>query len=320
MGEAAVDSVPDGASRVNAVVPHATLPRILGAAGRRLERTARRALLTGRGRRAVATLPQALRPAALWALGDTASAAEEDLAERVEQARARIARRRQRIRSYHSPLPGTFTTDDSGAAVPGPVIAHQARAHAQTGSRPKKGILLQRLSVGSEAARILELGTNTGLSASYLASSPTLDLLLTIEGSPGLSAIARRTLAQFTDRAEVRTALFDDALATLAEEPPFDLAFIDGQHEGAATLHYDARVRPLMQRDGGIVVFDDIYWSRDMLAAWHSIIASGSYALTLDLGSVGVGVLGTDAPHHVDLMRYVGRPHVPRRVGDARVG
>ncbi len=302
---------------MNAVVPQARLPRLLGAAGRRVERATKRVLLTGRARRVVATLPEGLRPAALWVLGDSASAAEEHLAERVEKTRARIAHRRQKITSYHSPLPGTFTTDAGGAAVPGPALAHQARAHAQTGSRPKKGILLQRLSAATRAQRILELGTNTGLSASYLVSSPSVELLLTIEGSPGLSAIARRTIAQFSDRFEVRNALFDDALTELLGEPPFDLAFIDGQHEGAATLHYEERVRPLMRRDGGVVVFDDIYWSRDMLAAWHTIVRSGAYALTVDLGSVGVGVLGETPSRHVDLMRYVGRPHVPRRVGDS---
>jgi predicted O-methyltransferase YrrM len=149
-------------------------------------------------------------------------------------------------------------------------------------------------------------------------SAPTVEALITIEGSPGLSAIARRTIAQFSERCEVRTALFDDALTELASELPFDLAFIDGQHEGAATLHYDQRVRPLMRRDGGIVVFDDIYWSHDMFAAWKAIVASGDYALTIDLGSVGVAVLGTTPARHVDLMAHVGRPHIPRRVGDSR--
>jgi len=214
-------------------------------------------------------------------------------------------------------MPGSFQRTLDGHALPGPYLPGRAGAHAATGSKPSKGILLNRISIGLPAIRILELGANTGLSGAYLSASPSCETLVTIEGSHELALVASETLAHFTTKADVRAGLFDDVLDDLADEPPFDLVFIDGQHEGAATEHYFQRVLPLMNEVGAVLVFDDISWSRDMLRAWFRIVESKAFALTVDLGRVGVGVLGSlDSGNHVDFTRFLGRGYVPARIGD----
>ena len=298
-----------------AVRPHAVI-RVLGAGGRRVERIVKRTLWHRRLRGMIQDLPTSLQPAADWVVTGRATDEERRIVARVERIRAALAATEGVMSSYYSPMPGTFRVGRTGRAAPGPKLRQSARAHARTGSRPRKGVLLRRIAAATHAARILELGTNTGLSASYLVSSPSCQALITVEGSPELSEIARRNISSFSDRFEVRCQLFDHALEELAGAEPFDLAFIDGQHEGQATLHYSARVVPLVSPDGGIVIYDDIYWSHDMHDAWRTIVDSGTFALTVDLGMVGLGVLGPGDHRHVDLARCLGRPHIPRRLGD----
>ncbi len=307
-----------GSAAVNAAV-RSSLPTRAGQYGRvQAERLVKRLVWSRRLRAMVESLPAGLEDAGAWVVDPEPTPAERALAQRVESRRAQIAQATGTISSYHSPMPGTFQRAADGHAIPGPLLPHRAGAHAKTGSKPAKGILLNRIAIGIGAKRILELGANTGLSGSYLAASPACQQLVTIEGSPELAAVARQTLAQFTAGADVRAALFDDALDELTEEPPFDLAFIDGQHEGAATEYYCRRVLPLMNQQGGVVVFDDITWSQDMRQAWLNIVDSGSFALTVDFGRIGLGVLGVERPGgHVDFPRYLGRGHVPQRIGDS---
>lgn len=306
-----------GSTAVNAPV-RTSLPVRAGQYGRvQAERLVKRLVWSRRLRMMVDSLPAGLEDAGAWVVDPEPTAAERELAARIEGRRAQIAEATGTISSYHSPMPGTFQRAADGHALPGPLLPHRAGAHAKTGSKPAKGILLNRIAAGIGARRILELGANTGLSGSYLAASASCERLVTIEGSPELAAVARQTLAQFTQGADVRAALFDDALDDLAGEPAFDLAFIDGQHEGAATEYYCQRVLPLMNQQGGVVIFDDITWSQDMRQAWLNIVDCGAFALTVDFGRIGLGLLGPERPGgHVDFPKYLGRGHVPQRIGD----
>lgn len=314
-GRAESEAVAGGRNRA---IPQATLTRLAGAGSRRVERFAKRRWNRGRLRALVAGLPTELRPAARWVVDGSATPEEQALAERIEGLRAAMAATEARMSSFHSPVPGSFRTDAAGHALPGPQRKQSAAAHSRTGSRPRKGILLRRLTAGSGVARVLELGTNTGLSACWMGSSPGTRLV-TVEGSADLCRIARDHIAEFSETFEVRNALFDDALDALAAEQPFDLAFVDGQHEGAATLHYHQRVLSLVRKEGAIIVHDDIYWSHDMRRAWLRIASSDGIRLSVDFGTVGVVITGDPGPagpQLVDLPALMGRPHIPRRVGD----
>jgi hypothetical protein len=91
----------------------------------------------------------------------------------------------------------------------------------------------------------------------------------------------------------------------------FDCAYIDGQHEREATLHYAKRVCGLL-RDGGCLIFDDIRWSRGMNDAWREISHDPHYSVTVDLGKKGACIVGggDSPPKFVDLSPVLGNPKV----------
>jgi len=217
------------------------------------------------------------------------------------------------IESLGSPHSGTFSLDERGLAHGAAPTRAPAARHARTGVRPFGGTLLRRLVTGIRATRVLELGTNTGFSGCYFVTAATRPRLVTVEGSAAMCAIARVNLARFSPDARVLNALFDEALSELtAAGERFDCAYIDGQHERRATLHYAARVAPLIDQ-GGILIFDDLYWSGDMNRAWRDICASRDFGLTIDFGAKGVAMPGGTLPkRHFDLCDIAGRPPIGR--------
>lgn len=269
-----------------------------------------------RGRAAVENLPEAIRPAARWAIDAEPTEEESELIRRLESTRSEIALLgRSEMRSYSSPVPGSFGLDTEGKAKPGPSGVRSARGHATTGSGASKGIMLRRLVDGGKAARVLELGSHIGMSGSYIASSPRCEVLVTVEGSVELAGIAESVIARFSEGVNVRCMMFDEALDALATEAPFDLAFLDGQHEGEALHHYTHRLVDLMA-PGGMIVLDDIYWSRGMNQAWQRLVAEGVFSASVDLGALGVGILDGTWQGHWEFAKFSGRPRIPRRIGD----
>jgi predicted O-methyltransferase YrrM len=217
------------------------------------------------------------------------------------------------LESLGSPPPGSFSLDHRGLARGAPPASASVARHSRTGVRPLGGILLRRLVDGTGARRVLELGTNMGFSACYFVSAASRPHLVTVEGSAALCEIARANITRFSRDFSLMHALFDEAIDELsAAGEMFDCVYVDGQHERQATLHYAARVGPLL-RPGGIVIFDDIYWSADMNAAWRAIRESPAYGLTLDLGIKGVAVADIAGPtRHMDLCALIGRPPIGR--------
>jgi predicted O-methyltransferase YrrM len=259
-------------------------------------------------------LPEQLRGAARFVFDGAATDEERRIAAEIESFRQRLKEvaGKDEIASYPSPRPATFQLDQQGHSAAPTLIASPVEKHMKTGSPPASGVLLRRIAVGIEAARILELGTNTGFSGCYFISSPHCRELVTIEGAAELCEIARQNMARIADTATVLNMYFDDALDELSRDGRmFDCAYIDGQHEREATLHYANRVCGLL-RDGGCLIFDDIRWSRDMNNAWREISRDPRYAVTVDLGKKGACILGggDSAPRFVDLSAVLGNPKV----------
>ena len=64
---------------------------------------------------------------------------------------------------------------------------------------------------------------------------------------------------------------FKDTLApTLEKHGRFTLVFIDGHHDGDATIAYYNQIKPRLTANS-IISFDDIRWSRGMQQAWKTI-------------------------------------------------
>ena len=122
---------------------------------------------------------------------------------------------------------------------------------------------------------VLELGTCAGISAAYIAAGLRrngLGRLWTIEGSPTLADIAEVTLngLGFNYMATVVRGPFYQMLEPTLAGRKFELVFIDGHHDGPATITYFQQIKPHLET-GAIVLFDDIGWSEGMARAWSTI-------------------------------------------------
>ena len=84
--------------------------------------------------------------------------------------------------------------------------------------------------------------------------------------------------------------MFQDSLMESKENGDlYDVVFLDGQHEEAATNYYTELILPVLNEGGGII-YDDIYWSEGMKNAWDLIRRSEEFSITFDLGNRGLAI------------------------------
>ena len=159
----------------------------------------------------------------------------------------------------------------------------------------KFGQLLFRMANYYQPAVVVELGTSLGLSAAYLAMGNPLARVVTCEGAGAIAAIANENFSLLGIRnIETIQGNFDETLpAILKKHSPVDLAFIDGNHRAAPTLHYFEQLLQHISRQG-ILIFDDIHWSEEMEAAWLAIKNHPAVMLTVDLFFIGLVFFNPD--------------------------
>ena len=173
-------------------------------------------------------------------------------------------------------------------------------AISRQGSKSRAAaLLLHKLIRELQPERCLELGTCVGISAAYQAAaleSNQRGNLVTCDASRDRMAVAERTVADLglIDRVSYRLGRFQETLGPVTDEiGPIDYAFVDGHHDGAATLDYFERIVPALASHG-VVVFDDIRWSEGMFRAWSRISADQRVGLSVDLGAMGLAVVDAD--------------------------
>ena len=122
---------------------------------------------------------------------------------------------------------------------------------------------------------ILELGTSLGISTLALALGAPQRRVISVEGCPELAAVARENLRRHGAlNAEIICMEFGQALTDLHKKGvKVALAFIDGNHRGAAMTEYMHKIRQMGEEM--IIIAHDIRMNRDMIKAWRSIV-SGS--------------------------------------------
>ena len=158
---------------------------------------------------------------------------------------------------------------------------------------PRKGALLHRLVRFAQPQRVLELGTNLGISTAYLASAlPPGSQLHSIEGAPALAQLARQHLHDLALPATVHTGDFTQVLE--AELPPAqyqpDWVYLDGNHRYAPTCAYLDLLIPHMP-PGSVLVLDDIRWSAEMARAWDDLCTRPEVSVSIDLFWIGIVIL-----------------------------
>ena len=160
---------------------------------------------------------------------------------------------------------------------------------------------------------ILELGTSLGLTTLYLAHANPKASVFTFEGCPNLSQLARDNFERMkTGNIELITGEFGETLPLfLQNTDSLDLAFIDGNHRKAPTLQYFEWCLA-KSNENTIFVFDDIYWSDEMVQAWKEIKRHPATRLSIDLFYMGVVFLRKEqkTPEHFKLSPTAWKPWV----------
>ncbi len=161
---------------------------------------------------------------------------------------------------------------------------------AKSSLKPKKySQLLFRLVNHLGPQNILELGTSLGITSSYLASAKPEAMVITMEGSVAVAAIARKHFNYIgLNNIEQVIGNFDETLSPiLSKIEQLDFIFIDGNHRYEPTMRYFVQVLEKCH-ENTLIIFDDIHWSAEMERAWEQVKAHASVTLTIDLFFVGL--------------------------------
>jgi len=135
---------------------------------------------------------------------------------------------------------------------------------------------------------VLELGTSVGLGSIAMATNSAAVKIDTVEACTNTSRLAKSNLEALNlDNIQVHNKEFQSFLNSLNHQKKFDLIYIDGNHQKEATLSYFKQLKQHIHQNS-ILIFDDIYWSPDMLEAWQGIIKDKDVKLSIDLYFWGI--------------------------------
>ncbi|PPK85644.1 methyltransferase family protein [Neolewinella xylanilytica] len=152
------------------------------------------------------------------------------------------------------------------------------------------GRLLFRMCLWLKPQRIVEFGTNAGISTLYLHLADTRTPLQTVEGNPEVAELARTTFSRAG--ATPSLSLFNERFSDWLEarengDSKRTLFFLDGDHRREPTIAY---VRAMLKRSTteSVFVVADIHWSKEMEAAWEALERLPEVTATLDLYHFGL--------------------------------
>lgn len=160
---------------------------------------------------------------------------------------------------------------------------------------PNECKFLYRLTRAAKPLKVVELGTNVGISGCYIGAALKDNQhgrLITLEGSAPKAELAGQNFLHLgLNNYEIIQGDFFDTLQPLVErEPGIDLAFIDGFHEGEATIEFHKTFLSKLQNEA-IFVYDDINWSHGMKSAWQTIRNQPGILISVEYGGMGVCVV-----------------------------
>ena len=146
------------------------------------------------------------------------------------------------------------------------------------------------------AKNYLEIGTNLGVSGSYILSAVKRHKdgkFVTMEGAPKLCEIAEKqfhTLAS-SNQFQIIQGLYQNTMPEMYNMPiQFDMAFIDGNHKYDPTLEYFLEIKKKIG-EKTILIFDDIYNTDEMKRVWDKIIQDPEVNFSIDLYKLGIVIL-----------------------------
>ena len=156
------------------------------------------------------------------------------------------------------------------------------------GSSPKKAKLLIKLSSYFKPENILEIGTSIGLGTSALHIGNPKAIIYTLEGCTKTATVAKSIFDFYNFKnIKIKTGHFNETLPNVLQNTFFDFIFFDGNHNATATLNYFEQCLKSINNNS-VVIFDDIYWSKDMQKAWEQIKLHPKVTVTIDTFYFGI--------------------------------
>jgi predicted O-methyltransferase YrrM len=153
-----------------------------------------------------------------------------------------------------------------------------------SGKPPRLAAILFRIVNMLQPKVIVELGTSLGLTTLYLASANKQSQVYTFEGCENTAGIAFRNFkALKAENITQITGIIDQTLPDqLRKLEQIDMVFFDANHRYEPTIRY---FELCLQKahEGSVFIFDDIYWSDEMIKAWKKIKSHPEITLTVDL-------------------------------------
>lgn len=143
-------------------------------------------------------------------------------------------------------------------------------------------------------SELVELGTSLGLNTLYMSQNSN-NKVTTFEGDPSLCRLAKKDFQELKRaNIEVIEGNIDLTLPKhLDSTKQIDLIYIDANHRYEPTLQYFEMCLPKMSRNG-LIIFDDIHWSKGMWKAWNEIKKCPESVLCIDIYEAGLVFLNPD--------------------------
>lgn len=196
---------------------------------------------------------------------------------------------------------------DGGEKKPGKVYPITLRKIARTSlSPPRIARRLFRLARFMKATKILEIGTSLGITTAHLALARPDARIITLEGCPELSRIAREHFNRLgIMNIELMEGRFEENLSkALNQLGTVDLIYIDGNHQKEALLGYYIQCYQHSGNDT-VIVFDDIHSSPGMEEAWEKIRQKEEATVSLDLFTSGWVLFRKESSKQHFRLRYI---------------
>ncbi|MFY8129216.1 MAG: O-methyltransferase [Chitinophagaceae bacterium] len=165
---------------------------------------------------------------------------------------------------------------------------------ANASLKPKKySTLLFKIINYYGYENIVELGTCLGITTAYLATANNKAKITTMEGAPTIAAEASAFFSKKNlNNIQVIVGNFDDTLPNfLSNNPKIDFVYLDGNHQFQPTVNYFEQLLPHLT-ENAVLIFDDIYWSKEMEQAWDYVKNKATNCITIDLFYIGIVFFG----------------------------
>ena len=203
----------------------------------------------------------------------------------------------RKIEQFYTSLTRSKTlikSSDKGAGTKYHGINRVLGKLVKTSSIPAKwGEILFKLVNNLQPQEILELGTAFGKSSAYLSRAKKRSNVTSIEADPRIHTEASKNLKKLGCK---NVTLLNTEIQTYIDgltDERFDLIFLDADHTFDSTVSYFNQLLPYCKKQS-ILIFDDIYWSKEMTEAWRTICNHERATVSIDLYRIGIIFLDRD--------------------------